>query len=44
MKPAVENPEGPKDVDIEVISYRDRPNASPLITCGPAPSVDAASH
>jgi hypothetical protein len=44
MKPTVKNPEGPKDVEIEVISYRDRPNASSPITCGPTRVTHPASQ
>jgi len=44
MKPTVNNPEGPKDVEIEVISYRDRPDASAQITCGPTRITHPASH
>ena len=36
MKPTVKKPEGIKDFEIEVISYRDRPNATSQISCGPA--------
>jgi hypothetical protein len=44
MKPTVKNPEDPKDVEIEVISYRDRPDASAQITCGPTRITHPASH
>ena len=44
MKPTVENPESPKEVEIEVISYHDRPNVSSQITCGPPGVVHPSSN
>ncbi|MES2219761.1 MAG: hypothetical protein V4587_02205 [Acidobacteriota bacterium] len=42
MKPTVAKPEGAKDVEIEVISYHDRPDASSQISCGP--TVDQSTQ
>jgi len=44
MKPTVVNPEGTKDVEIEIISYHDRPDASSQIACGPTEMTHPAMN